>query len=75
MLSSILKVFPVSEEANDEARFTFAVPTGLNESSIPVYSGKILVSGSNGETLGVPYFGKPHESVFVTNTYIIITSA
>lgn len=39
-------------------RFTFKVPEGLNTSSLPVYSGKILISGDNGEELGVPYFGE-----------------
>ncbi|KAI1334251.1 peptidase S8/S53 domain-containing protein [Xylariaceae sp. FL0016] len=39
------------------AEFTFTVPSGLNASNIPVYSGKVLISGSNGEELGVPYFG------------------
>ncbi|ETS72929.1 hypothetical protein PFICI_15321 [Pestalotiopsis fici W106-1] len=39
------------------AEFTFTQPQGLNSSNIPVYSGKVLVSGNNGEELGVPYFG------------------
>ncbi|KAI0163766.1 subtilase [Pestalotiopsis sp. NC0098] len=39
------------------AEFTFSVPEGLNSSNIPVYSGKVLISGDNGEELGVPYFG------------------
>jgi subtilisin family serine protease len=38
-------------------RFTFTAPEGLNASNIPVYSGKILISGDNGEELGIPYFG------------------
>lgn len=28
-----------------------------DESKLPVYSGKILISGSNGEKLSVPYMG------------------
>ncbi|WYZ46658.1 hypothetical protein EsH8_IX_000883 [Colletotrichum jinshuiense] len=39
------------------AEFTFSVPEGANAANLPVYSGKILISGSNGEELGVPYFG------------------
>ncbi|KAI0016090.1 peptidase S8/S53 domain-containing protein [Xylariomycetidae sp. FL0641] len=39
------------------AEFTFTAPTGLNATNLPVYSGKVLISGSNGEELGVPYFG------------------
>ncbi|KAJ0357589.1 hypothetical protein COL154_009985 [Colletotrichum chrysophilum] len=38
-------------------RFTFKAPEGVNATKLPVYSGKVLVSGSNGEELGVPYFG------------------
>ncbi|KAK1492134.1 minor extracellular protease vpr [Colletotrichum cuscutae] len=38
-------------------RFTFSVPEGADAKKLPVYSGKILVSGSNGEELGIPYFG------------------
>ncbi|KAF4814461.1 Minor extracellular protease vpr [Colletotrichum siamense] len=37
--------------------FTFKAPEGVNATKLPVYSGKVLVSGSNGEELGVPYFG------------------
>ncbi|KAK9797701.1 hypothetical protein SCARD494_03530 [Seiridium cardinale] len=36
---------------------TFSVPQGLNASNLPVYSGKVLISGDNGEELGIPYFG------------------
>ncbi|KAK1985218.1 subtilase [Colletotrichum cereale] len=39
------------------AEFKFSVPEGVNADKLPVYSGKILISGSNGEELGVPYFG------------------
>ncbi|TDZ21506.1 Minor extracellular protease vpr [Colletotrichum orbiculare MAFF 240422] len=37
--------------------FSFTAPEGVNASRLPVYSGKVLISGSNGEELGVPYFG------------------
>ncbi|KAI0593603.1 peptidase S8/S53 domain-containing protein [Biscogniauxia sp. FL1348] len=37
--------------------FTFTAPPGLNATNLPVYSGKILISGTNGEELGIPYFG------------------
>ncbi|KZL83766.1 minor extracellular protease vpr protein [Colletotrichum incanum] len=39
------------------AKFSFSVPKVANEKTLPVYSGKVLISGSNGEGLGVPYFG------------------
>lgn len=38
-------------------RFIFSPLTGLNETALPVYSGKVLVSASNGEELSVPYMG------------------
>lgn len=34
------------------------MPQGLNEANIPVYSGKIVVKGSNGDRLSVPYAGE-----------------
>ena len=39
-------------------RVTFTAPTGLDATKLPVYSGKVLISGSNGEELGIPYFGE-----------------
>ncbi|KAK7738928.1 hypothetical protein SLS63_002265 [Diaporthe eres] len=39
------------------AEVTFTAPTGLDVTKLPVYSGKVLISGSNGEELGIPYFG------------------
>ncbi|KAF8913654.1 hypothetical protein CPB85DRAFT_1433847 [Mucidula mucida] len=35
----------------------FSPPEGLDASALPIYSGKIVVSGSNGDELGIPYFG------------------
>ncbi|OTA54818.1 subtilase [Hypoxylon sp. EC38] len=49
--------FVVGPGETKEAEFTFKAPEGLNASSLPVYSGKVLISGDNGEELGVPYFG------------------
>ncbi|KAI1081414.1 subtilisin-like protein [Whalleya microplaca] len=49
--------FIVGPGETKAAEFTFTIPEGLNENKIPVYSGKVLISGSNGEELGVPYFG------------------
>ncbi|KAL8339086.1 hypothetical protein RB598_007410 [Gaeumannomyces tritici] len=39
------------------ARFAFSPPTGGDPASLPLYSGKVLVKGDNGETLSVPYMG------------------
>ncbi|KAI0125467.1 subtilase [Xylariales sp. AK1849] len=41
----------------ETAEFAFSIPTGLNSSNLPIYSGKVLISGNNGEELGIPYFG------------------
>ncbi|KAI6090680.1 subtilisin-like protein [Hypoxylon rubiginosum] len=49
--------FTVGPGETKTAEFTFTIPEGLNATNLPVYSGKILISGSNGEELGVPYFG------------------
>ncbi|KAF3058416.1 C5a peptidase [Daldinia childiae] len=49
--------FTVAPGEKKTAEFTFTAPEGLNTSSLPVYSGKVLISGDNGEQLGVPYFG------------------
>lgn len=38
--------------------FTFALPEDLKENLLPTYSGRILIEGSNEETLVVPYFGE-----------------
>lgn len=39
--------------------FTFAAPAGpgVNASNMPLYSGKVLVTGGNGDSLSVPYLG------------------
>ncbi|ERS98380.1 hypothetical protein HMPREF1624_05164 [Sporothrix schenckii ATCC 58251] len=47
--------FTVKPGETKQAQFNFDYPTGF--SNIPVYSGKILILGSNGEQLAVPYFG------------------
>ncbi|CAK7224769.1 hypothetical protein SCUCBS95973_005629 [Sporothrix curviconia] len=47
--------FTVQPGETKEAQFNFDYPTGF--ANIPVYSGKILILGSNGEQLSVPYFG------------------
>ncbi|OTA98137.1 hypothetical protein M426DRAFT_259709 [Hypoxylon sp. CI-4A] len=50
--------FIVGPGETKTAEFTFIAPSdGLNTTSLPVYSGKVLISGDNGEELGVPYFG------------------
>ncbi|KAH9208397.1 peptidase S8/S53 domain-containing protein [Leptodontidium sp. 2 PMI_412] len=38
-------------------RFQVKVPTGLDEVRLPVFSGYIVLTGSNGDTISVPYAG------------------
>ncbi|KAL8284353.1 hypothetical protein RB600_008969 [Gaeumannomyces tritici] len=49
--------FTVQAGQTRTAQFGFSLPAGLDASRLPMYSGKILVSGSNGEELSVPYTG------------------
>ncbi|KAJ4327381.1 hypothetical protein N0V84_002152 [Fusarium piperis] len=39
------------------AKISFKAPAGLDGSRLPLYSGKIVITGSNGESLGVPFMG------------------
>ena len=36
---------------------TFTPPQGLDEALLPVYGGKIVITGNNGERLEIPYLG------------------
>ncbi|RMJ15865.1 hypothetical protein CDV36_004442 [Fusarium kuroshium] len=38
-------------------KISFKAPTGLEGSRLPLYSGKVVITGSNGESLGVPFLG------------------
>ncbi|KAL8415209.1 hypothetical protein RB594_006155 [Gaeumannomyces avenae] len=49
--------FVVAPGQTKRAQFNFQPLEGLNEARLPVYSGKVLVSGSNGDELSVPYAG------------------
>jgi hypothetical protein len=49
--------FTVKPGESKKAQINFNPPTGLDESQLPVYSGKILISGSNAEELSIPYLG------------------
>lgn len=39
------------------AKFFFKAPAGLDGSKLPLYGGKIVITSSNGESLGVPFMG------------------
>ncbi|KAK3356764.1 subtilisin-like serine protease [Lasiosphaeria hispida] len=39
------------------AKISFEPPQGLSADKLPVYSGKVLLSGSNGDELSIPYTG------------------
>lgn len=32
-------------------------PEAVDEAKLPLYSGRIIIKGSNGETVAVPYMG------------------
>ncbi|KAL0942868.1 serine endopeptidase [Colletotrichum truncatum] len=49
--------FIVNPGETKEATFHFKAPVGLNEDLMPVYTGRILITGSNNEQLAVPYMG------------------
>ncbi len=49
--------FKVKPGETKTAKFTFNSPTGLDPQTIPIYSGKVIINGSNGESLSVPYMG------------------
>ncbi|KAF6811570.1 serine endopeptidase (subtilase), partial [Colletotrichum musicola] len=49
--------FKVGPGETKTAKFSFDIPQGLNASRLPIWSGKILISASNGEVLSVPYYG------------------
>lgn len=49
--------FRVRPGETRQAQFNFMQPKIDDTSKLPVYSGKILIKGNNGEQLGIPYFG------------------
>lgn len=49
--------FSVGAGQTKTAKFSFNAPTGLDPKTIPIYSGKIIITGSNEESLSVPYLG------------------
>ncbi|KAH7149910.1 subtilase [Dactylonectria estremocensis] len=40
-----------------KAKFAFQLPTDLNDTTIPVYNGCVIIKASNGEVVAVPYQG------------------
>lgn len=49
--------FTVQPGQTKKAQFNFMYPEGLDASKMPLYSGKVLIKGSNNETVGIPYLG------------------
>ena len=49
--------FTVNPGQTKTANFNFMWPQGLDAKKLPIYSGKVLIKGSNGQTLSVPYLG------------------
>ncbi|KAF8465937.1 peptidase S8/S53 domain-containing protein [Kalaharituber pfeilii] len=52
-----VRLFSVRPGSTNSFKVTFTPPEGLDESRLPVYGGKIVICGSNGETLEIPYLG------------------
>ncbi|KAF8423869.1 peptidase S8/S53 domain-containing protein, partial [Tirmania nivea] len=50
-------VFTVGPGTTNSFKVTFTPPQGLNETLLPVYGGKIVITGDNGERLEIPYLG------------------
>ncbi|KAI9167906.1 serine endopeptidase [Paramyrothecium foliicola] len=49
--------FTVQPGQTKTAQFNFKAPEGAVAKNLPVYSGKVIISGSNGDELSVPYLG------------------
>jgi subtilisin family serine protease len=49
--------FTVKPGETRTAQFSFSPVDAASEGQLPVYSGKILIEGNNGDALGVPYMG------------------
>lgn len=49
--------FTVQPGQTRTAQFNFKAPEGAVAKKLPVYSGKVLIHGSNGDELSVPYLG------------------
>ncbi|OLN97148.1 Minor extracellular protease vpr 2 [Colletotrichum chlorophyti] len=49
--------FRLNPGETKRAQFNFMYPQVDDESKLPVYSGKILITGSNGEVHSIPYMG------------------
>lgn len=65
----------LGDVANGPTRFGFNYPTGLK--NLPLYSGKILISSSEGEQLSVPYYGSllmPFKRPFVLTNHLGLAS-
>ncbi|KAH7324203.1 putative minor extracellular protease vpr [Stachybotrys elegans] len=49
--------FTVKPGQTRTAQFNFMYPSNGNATNLPIYSGKVLIRGDNGDELGVPYLG------------------
>ncbi|RPB25542.1 subtilisin-like protein [Terfezia boudieri ATCC MYA-4762] len=50
-------VFMIGPGMEFSFKVSFTPPQGLNEVLLPVYGGKIVITGDNGERLEIPYLG------------------
>ncbi|KAF6833225.1 Subtilisin NAT [Colletotrichum musicola] len=49
--------FELAPGQSRRAEFTFEIPQGVNETALPAYGGRVLIKGSNGEVVAVPFQG------------------
>jgi len=47
----------IGSTRTERVKVTFTAPSGLDPKTYPIYSGFIVVTGSNGEVLSIPYQG------------------
>ncbi|WYZ33837.1 hypothetical protein EsH8_I_000113 [Colletotrichum jinshuiense] len=49
--------FELGPGQSRKAKFVFEIPRGVNQTALPAYGGRVLVKGSNGEVVSVPFQG------------------
>ncbi|TDZ38013.1 Subtilisin E [Colletotrichum spinosum] len=57
VLAKVPQAFVLGPGESRRAEFLFQVPTEVNQTRLPAYGGRVLVKGSNGESVAVPFQG------------------
>lgn len=58
----------LSRNSNATVTVNFVAPTGLTNERVPVYSGYIVIAGSNGDRLRIPYAGVAYQMKMIDLT-------